>query len=87
MHLNIGFCFFFQFILSRFLPTCFAFPKSRVQDDRLRDDARGNSGKASEGDGLAPGVAGVAGLHTPEDFGPLAAAAVVESDALREAIR
>eukprot|EP00904_Undaria_pinnatifida_P002944 jgi/Undpi1/12650/HiC_scaffold_6.g02318.m1 len=60
--------------------------RSRVQDDRLRDDARGNSEKASEGDGLAPGVAGVAGLHTPEDFGPLAAAAVVESDALREAI-
>lgn len=36
---------------------------------------------------LTPGVAGVAGLHSPGDFGPLAAAAVVESDRLRKAIR
>ncbi|CAM9539512.1 unnamed protein product, partial [Hapterophycus canaliculatus] len=34
----------------------------------------------------SPGVAGVAGLHGPEDFGPLAAAAVVESDRLRHGI-
>lgn len=29
----------------------------------------------------------MAGLHRPEDFGPLAAAAVVESDRLRKGIR
>lgn len=36
---------------------------------------------------MVPGVAGVAGLHGPEDFSPLAAAAVVESNRLRKAVR
>lgn len=36
---------------------------------------------------LAPGVAGVGGLHSPEDFAPLARAAVIESNRVREAIR
>ncbi|CBJ26455.1 Mitochondrial intermediate peptidase (N-terminal) [Ectocarpus siliculosus] len=46
-------------------------------------------GSASEdpaGGALTPGVAGVEGLHRPEDFAPLAAAAVVESDRLRKPI-
>lgn len=37
--------------------------------------------------GGSAGVAGVAGLHSPEDFGPLAEAAVVEADRIRKGIR
>lgn len=55
-----------------------------VQDSAVREKERT---AAISGDASSPGVAGVTGLHGPEDFGPLAAAAVVESDRLRKGIR
>ncbi|CAN0292007.1 unnamed protein product [Ascophyllum nodosum] len=60
---------------------------SGVDSARLRGDAQSDGRETLAPGRLAPGVAGVGGLHSPEDFAPLARAAVMESNRLREAVR
>ena len=62
-------------------------PTRRVDSARLRGDAQSDGRETLAPGRLAPGVAGVGGLHSPEDFAPLARAAVMESNRLREAVR
>lgn len=81
-------------------PPCDARPDDPSGADRALDarsaaarvgggaaDAGGERAGGVGGGVPAPGVAGVSGLHGPENFLPLAVAAVSESDRLRAGIR